>query len=65
MVGVGILSSTLSVNKATGVLTSISNRKYFLTVQHNGNVTLEDIYNVARIMRERSMARFFSGTVKV
>jgi len=26
---------------------------------------LEDIYNIARTMRERSMARYFQGTVKV
>merc|ERR1712176_1138166 len=37
---------------------------FFTTVKHNGNITLEDVYGVARTMRERSMARFFSGTVK-
>lgn len=33
-------------------------------VPHNGNITMEDIYEVARIMRERSMAKNFKGTVK-
>merc|ERR1712096_386485 len=35
-------------------------RKKQKNIKHNGNVTLEDIYGVARIMRERSMAREFS-----
>merc|ERR1712121_613485 len=32
-------------------------------ILHNGNITLEDVYGVARVMRPRSMARLFSGTV--
>merc|ERR1739840_12670 len=39
-------------------------RKKQKNIKHNGNITLEDVYGVARIMRERSMARYFSGTVK-
>nr|CAB3265695.1 60S ribosomal protein L12 [Phallusia mammillata] len=39
-------------------------RKKVKNIKHNGNITLEDVYNIARTMRERSMARFFSGTVK-
>merc|ERR1712202_88309 len=33
-------------------------------ILHNGNITLEDVYGVARVMRPRSMARLFSGTVR-
>uniref|UniRef100_A0A6U9RAY1 60S ribosomal protein L12 n=1 Tax=Picocystis salinarum TaxID=88271 RepID=A0A6U9RAY1_9CHLO len=39
-------------------------RKKEKNVPHNGNITMEDIYEVARIMRERSMAKNFKGTVK-
>lgn len=37
---------------------------YYLTVKHNGNVTLEEIINIGRTMRGRSMARTLAGTVK-
>lgn len=30
---------------------------------HNGNITLEDVKSIAKVMRPRSMARKFSGTV--
>mmetsp|Transcript_6667 Transcript_6667/g.13171 ORF Transcript_6667/g.13171 Transcript_6667/m.13171 type:complete len:171 (+) Transcript_6667:113-625(+) len=33
-------------------------------VVHDGNLTLDQVIEVAKIMRERSHARFFSGTVK-
>ena len=33
-------------------------------VKHDGNVTWEQIYEVARTMRSRSMAKTFAGTVK-
>lgn len=33
-------------------------------VKHDGNVTLDQIIEVARVMRSRSMARTLSGTVK-
>merc|ERR1711931_412406 len=39
-------------------------RKKVKHVQHNGNISLDEIINIARIMRERSMARELSGTVK-
>lgn len=39
-------------------------RKKVKHVQHNGNVTLDQIYDIARTMRERSIARKFEGTVK-
>jgi len=31
---------------------------------HKGNITFDDVVNVAKVMRPRSMARDFSGTVK-
>lgn len=33
-------------------------------IKHNGNLTLEDVYEVARVMRDRSCAAAFAGTVK-
>ena len=33
-------------------------------VPHNGNISMEDIYEIARIMAPRSMAKNFAGTVK-
>jgi len=32
-------------------------------VKHTGSVPLEEIYRIARIMRPRSLAKTFSGTV--
>lgn len=34
------------------------------TVQHKGNLTMDQVIDIARIMRPRSMARYLSGTVK-
>ena len=39
-------------------------RKKVKNVKHSGNITLEDVYDVARIMAPRSQAKNFSGTVK-
>lgn len=39
-------------------------RKKEKNVLHNGDVSLKDIYEVAKVMRPRSMARKMSGTVK-
>ena len=33
-------------------------------VQHNGNLTMDQVIDIARTMRERSMSRHLSGTVK-
>jgi len=33
-------------------------------VKHNGNLTLKNIIEVARVMRKKSLARTFAGTVK-
>jgi len=38
-------------------------RKKVKNIKHSGNLTMEEIINIARVMRERSMARELSGTV--
>uniref|UniRef100_A0A7S3UH31 60S ribosomal protein L12 n=1 Tax=Picocystis salinarum TaxID=88271 RepID=A0A7S3UH31_9CHLO len=42
----------------------VVDRKKVKHIQHDGNITMNDVYETARIMRPRSMARHFSGTVK-
>ena len=39
-------------------------RKKVKNVVHNGNLTLDQVIGIARIMRQKSMARKLSGTVK-
>ncbi|XP_013193495.1 large ribosomal subunit protein uL11 [Amyelois transitella] len=39
-------------------------RKKQKNIKHNGNITLEDVIGIAKVMRPRSMARELSGTVK-
>jgi len=39
-------------------------RKKEKNIKHTGNITLENVYEVARVMRPRSMAKDFRGTVK-
>merc|ERR1712137_548486 len=39
-------------------------RKKEKNIKHDGNISLEALYQVARTMRPRSMAKTFSGTVK-
>jgi len=39
-------------------------RKKVKHIKHDGNITLEEIIDIARIMRPRSMARELRGTVK-
>merc|ERR1712071_294757 len=39
-------------------------RKKVKNIKHNGNITMDDFLNSARIMRPRSMAREFSGVMK-
>jgi len=39
-------------------------RKKEKNVKHTGNISLEDVYTIARTMRPRSMAKTFVGTVK-
>ena len=38
-------------------------RKKVKHVPHNGNITMDDIYEIARVMAPRSMSKAFSGTV--
>jgi len=38
-------------------------RKKVKHVKHDGSVTMDEVYDIARIMREKSMARTFQGTV--
>ena len=39
-------------------------RKKTKNVKHDGNLSMDEIYSIARVMRERSMAKEFIGTVK-
>eukprot|EP00904_Undaria_pinnatifida_P013752 jgi/Undpi1/9507/HiC_scaffold_27.g11963.m1 len=39
-------------------------RKKVKHIKHDGNVTLDQVIDIARTMRERSMARTLAGTVK-
>ncbi len=39
-------------------------RKKQKNIKHSGNISLEEVINIAKIMRPRSMARYLSGTVK-
>jgi len=38
-------------------------RKKVKNIKHSGSVTMDDIYRIARIMRPRSLAKKFEGTV--
>ena len=33
-------------------------------MKHDGNISLEEVINIARVMKDRSMSRHLSGTVK-
>merc|ERR1711890_202997 len=39
-------------------------RKKVKNIRHSGNISMDDIINAARVMRPRSMAKEFSGTMK-
>lgn len=39
-------------------------RKKEKNIKHNGNISLEQLYDIARTMRHRSMAKTYTGTVK-
>jgi len=39
-------------------------RKKEKNILHNGNISLEDVYETARALRFKSMAAKFAGTVK-
>ena len=42
----------------------LRDRKKVKNVSHSGNISFEDVIEIARIMRPRSMAKEFWGTVK-
>ena len=42
----------------------VRDRKKVKNVVHNGNITLDQVIDIARTMRERSMAKTLAGTVK-
>merc|ERR1719507_1185822 len=42
----------------------VRDRKKVKNIVHNGNITLDQVIEIARTMRERSMARKLAGTVK-
>jgi large subunit ribosomal protein L12e len=56
-----IASSTALILKA--LAEPARDRKKVKNIKHDGNISLKDVYDVARKMRERSQAREFSGTV--
>jgi hypothetical protein len=37
---------------------------YLFSVKHSGNLSFDDILNIAKTMRDRSMSRKMEGTVK-
>eukprot|EP01114_Cavostelium_apophysatum_P014541 TRINITY_DN37_c0_g1_i1.p1 TRINITY_DN37_c0_g1~~TRINITY_DN37_c0_g1_i1.p1 ORF type:complete len:166 (-),score=43.76 TRINITY_DN37_c0_g1_i1:42-539(-) len=41
----------------------LRDRKKVKNIKHDGSLTLDDIYKVARAIKDRSMARDFQGTV--
>jgi len=42
----------------------LRDRKKTKNIKHDGNLTLDEVIGVARVMRERSLARSLAGTVK-
>lgn len=42
----------------------VRDRKKEKNIVHSGSLSLEDVYEIARIMRDRSCAAAFAGTVK-
>jgi len=42
----------------------VRDRKKEKNIVHNGNITLDQVIDIARVMRERSMAKKLAGTVK-
>merc|ERR1711941_249099 len=39
-------------------------RKKVKNISHNGDISMDDVYEIARTMRSKSLAREFSGTVR-
>jgi large subunit ribosomal protein L12e len=38
-------------------------RKKVKNIKHDGDISLDDVFGIARVMREVSMARTFQGTI--
>ena len=39
-------------------------RKKMKNIKHNGNISLDDVIEIAKVMKPRSMAKDLNGTVK-
>merc|ERR1712137_779862 len=42
----------------------VRDRKKEKNIKHDGNITMKDVIDIAKTMRERSLAKHLSGTVK-
>merc|ERR1712110_135906 len=42
----------------------VRDRKKVKDIEHDGDITIDDVYEIARTLRYKSMAREFKGTVK-
>ena len=42
----------------------VRDRKKEKNISHNGNITYKEVYDIAKVMRPRSMSRKMAGTVK-
>ncbi|KAL9674469.1 hypothetical protein QQ045_030741 [Rhodiola kirilowii] len=40
------------------------NRKKMKNIKHNGNISIDDVIEIAKVMRPRSMAKDLQGSVK-
>uniref|UniRef100_A0A0R3RWI3 Large ribosomal subunit protein uL11 n=1 Tax=Elaeophora elaphi TaxID=1147741 RepID=A0A0R3RWI3_9BILA len=57
----GEVGATSALAPKVGPLGLLNNR---VSVKHNGDLTVEQVINIARQMRPRSMAKKLEGTVK-
>jgi large subunit ribosomal protein L12e len=58
---------TLSIGNAHWLMSSVEpprDRKKEKNIKHSGNITLDEIFAIARTMRPRSLAKNLAGTVK-
>ena len=54
----------LSLSFSLSLSLSFSLSLHSRVVKHSGNITMDQVIDIARIMRPRSMSRYLSGTVK-
>ena len=57
-------SKCMCINQFLLVVLGCDTVFFCLTVKHNGNITMDQVIDIARTMRPRSMSRYLSGTVK-